>query len=142
VQALLKRQVEKRVRGPSEKTRGKTGCVVWGEATDADGRVLRRRLRTPNGYELTVTASLGIVQRLLDSERLYSQIDGAIAEDYGRIGQLQRQVLELRLQGFHLEEIAVQTRRSVRTVSRLLDQVRELLEAKENAFRQGEERQG
>ena len=35
--------------------------------------------------------------RLLDSERLYSQIDGAIAEDYGRIGLLQRQVLELRL---------------------------------------------
>lgn len=35
--------------------------------------------------------------RLLDSERLYSQIDGAIAEDYGRIGQLQRQVMELRL---------------------------------------------
>ena len=34
---------------------------------------------------------------LLDSERLYSQIDGAIAEDYGRIGQLQRQVTELRL---------------------------------------------
>ena len=69
VQALLKRQVEKRVRGPSEKTRGKTGCVVWGEATDADGRVLRRRLRTPNGYELTVTAALGIVQRLLEGER-------------------------------------------------------------------------
>ncbi|WP_047711839.1 HlyD family type I secretion periplasmic adaptor subunit [Pseudomonas lactis] len=35
--------------------------------------------------------------RLLDSERLYAQIDGAIAEDFGRIGQLQRQVLELRL---------------------------------------------
>ncbi len=69
VQALLKRQVEKRVKGPSEKTRGKTGCVVWGEATDAEGRVLRRRLRTPNGYELTVTASLGIVQRLLEGER-------------------------------------------------------------------------
>lgn len=69
VQTLLKRQVEKRVRGPSEKTRGKTGCVVWGEVADADGRVLRRRLRTPNGYELTVTASLGIVQRLLEGER-------------------------------------------------------------------------
>ena len=69
VQALLKRQVEKRVKGPSDKTRGKTGCVVWGEATDAEGRVLRRRLRTPNGYELTVTAALGIVQRLLDGER-------------------------------------------------------------------------
>lgn len=35
--------------------------------------------------------------RLLESERLYAQIDGAIAEDFGRIGQLQRQVLELRL---------------------------------------------
>jgi len=35
--------------------------------------------------------------RLLDSERLYAQIDGSIAEDYGRIGQLQRQILELRL---------------------------------------------
>ena len=35
--------------------------------------------------------------RLLDSERLHAQIDGAIAEDVGRIGQLQRQVLELRL---------------------------------------------
>jgi short subunit dehydrogenase-like uncharacterized protein len=69
VQTLLKKQVEKRVKGPSEKTRGKTGCVVWGEAADAEGRVLRRRLRTPNGYELTVTASLGIVRRLLDGER-------------------------------------------------------------------------
>ncbi|KAF1011739.1 MAG: Type I secretion system membrane fusion protein PrsE [Pseudomonas fluorescens] len=35
--------------------------------------------------------------RLLESERLYAQIDGAIAEDFGRIGQLQRQILELRL---------------------------------------------
>lgn len=35
--------------------------------------------------------------RLLESERLYAQINGAIAEDFGRIGQLQRQVLELRL---------------------------------------------
>ncbi|MBP5096093.1 HlyD family type I secretion periplasmic adaptor subunit [Pseudomonas protegens] len=35
--------------------------------------------------------------RLLDSERLYAQIDGSIAEDFGRIGQLQRQILELRL---------------------------------------------
>ena len=35
--------------------------------------------------------------RLLDTEGLYAQIDGAIAEDYGRIGQLQRQVMELRL---------------------------------------------
>ncbi|HEX4854144.1 saccharopine dehydrogenase family protein [Arenimonas sp.] len=66
VQSLLKRQVEKRVRGPSDATRGKTGCVVWGEARDASGREVKRRMRTPNGYEITVTAALGIVARLLE----------------------------------------------------------------------------
>ncbi len=35
---------------------------------------------------------------------LYAQVDGAIAEDYGRIGQLQRQVLELRLRIRQLAE--------------------------------------
>ena len=69
VQALLKAQVAKRVRGPSESTRGKTGCVVWGEARDAEGREIKRRLRTPNGYKITVTAALGIVERLLGGER-------------------------------------------------------------------------
>ncbi len=66
VQGFLKRQVGKRVRGPSDDTRGRTGCVVWGEARDASGHEVARRLRTPNGYDITVTASLGIVQRLLD----------------------------------------------------------------------------
>jgi len=50
---------------PSDATRGKTGCVVWGEARDAAGKEAKRRLRTPNGYEITVTAALGIVARLL-----------------------------------------------------------------------------
>jgi short subunit dehydrogenase-like uncharacterized protein len=66
VQALLKKQVEKKVRGPSENRRGKTGCVVWGEVRDGQGQEVKKILRTPNGYALTVTASLGIVQRLLD----------------------------------------------------------------------------
>ncbi|MBE7374238.1 HlyD family type I secretion periplasmic adaptor subunit [Pseudomonas lopnurensis] len=35
--------------------------------------------------------------RLLDSERLYAELDGALAEELGRIGQLQRQILEMRL---------------------------------------------
>jgi short subunit dehydrogenase-like uncharacterized protein len=65
VQKLLKKQVAKKVRGPSEKTRGRTGCVVWGEVSNPAGRSERLRLRTPNGYELTVTAGLGIVERLL-----------------------------------------------------------------------------
>ena len=66
VQRFMKARVEKSVRGPSESKRGKTDTLVWGEARTADGRELKRQLRTPNGYDLTVTAALGITQRLLE----------------------------------------------------------------------------
>ena len=69
LQRLLKWQVAKKVRGPSEDTRGKTITTVWGEARDASGREVKKRMRTPNGYELTVTAALGIVERLLKGDR-------------------------------------------------------------------------
>ena len=64
VQAFLKRRVEKTVRGPSEEKRGNTDCFLWGEVTDAAGTVKTATLRTPNGYDITVTASLGIVDHL------------------------------------------------------------------------------
>jgi len=69
VQRLLKWQVAKKVRGPSEATRGKTITTVWGEARDPSGREVKKRMRTPNGYELTVTAALGIVDRLLTGDK-------------------------------------------------------------------------
>jgi short subunit dehydrogenase-like uncharacterized protein len=65
VQKLLKAQVAKKVRGPSPDTRGRTGCTIWGEVANALGQQQRLRMITPNGYELTVTASLGIVEKLL-----------------------------------------------------------------------------
>lgn len=65
VQRWLKAQVAKKVRGPSGNTRSKTGCVLWGEARDDQGREVHGQLRTPNGYEITVTAALGITRRLL-----------------------------------------------------------------------------
>ncbi|WP_256930661.1 HlyD family type I secretion periplasmic adaptor subunit [Pseudomonas sp. ABC1] len=42
--------------------------------------------------------------RLLDQERLYAQLNGAIAEGQGDIGQLQRQALELRLRSGQRQE--------------------------------------
>jgi short subunit dehydrogenase-like uncharacterized protein len=69
VQALLKRQVEKRVRGPSKDKRAGSTTTVWGEVRDNQGRELHAQLQTPNGYELTVSAALGIVQRLLGDAR-------------------------------------------------------------------------
>jgi short subunit dehydrogenase-like uncharacterized protein len=69
VQALLKAQVGTRVRGPSAAARAATNAVIWGEVADATGKHLRAQLRTPNGYQLTVSAALGIVQHLLAASR-------------------------------------------------------------------------
>ena len=69
VQNFLKNQVAKKVRGPSEEKRKQSITTVWGEARDNNGNEIKKRMNTPNGYELTVTASLGIVQRLLEGEQ-------------------------------------------------------------------------
>ena len=65
VQGWLKRQVHKRVSGPDAKARAASDAWVWGEVRNAAGAEVRGELRTPNGYTLTVIASLGIVARLL-----------------------------------------------------------------------------
>ncbi len=69
VQRFMKARVEKSVRGPSDEKRGKTDTIVWAEARNRAGREIKRTLRTPNGYDLTVTASLGIVERLLKGNK-------------------------------------------------------------------------
>jgi short subunit dehydrogenase-like uncharacterized protein len=83
VQAWLKAQVGRKVRGPSDEVRASSDARVWGEVRDAAGNEIKAQLRTPNGYALTVTASLGIVQRLLTGNapaggyRTPSQLMGA-----------------------------------------------------------------
>ena len=68
VQNILKNQVAKKVRGPSEEKRKQSTTTVWGEARDASGKEIKKCMSTPNGYELTVTGSLGIVKHLLETE--------------------------------------------------------------------------
>lgn len=65
VQNFLKRRVERSVKGPNDTRRAGSESIVWGEVRDAHGNERRLRLRVPNGYDLTVTAALGIVERLL-----------------------------------------------------------------------------
>jgi short subunit dehydrogenase-like uncharacterized protein len=66
VQNFMKRQVERNTPGPSQQRRQDSGCHVWGEVRNAAGKEARLALTAPNGYDLTVTASLGIAQRLLE----------------------------------------------------------------------------
>lgn len=69
LQRWLQARIGRRVQGPSARKRADSGCVVWGEVRDANGFEERLQLRTPNGYQLTVAAALGIVRHLLADER-------------------------------------------------------------------------
>jgi short subunit dehydrogenase-like uncharacterized protein len=69
VQNIMKQRVEQSTPGPTEQRRQDTGCYVWGEATNAAGKQAKLALSAPNGYDLTVTASLGIAQHLLAQPR-------------------------------------------------------------------------
>lgn len=65
VQRFMKARVEAKVKGPSIAKRTATDSYVWGEARNAAGREVKIELITPNGYDLTVSASLGIAEHLL-----------------------------------------------------------------------------
>jgi short subunit dehydrogenase-like uncharacterized protein len=68
VQSFLKSRIEDKVRGPSDDKRSSTRSELWGEASSADGRRVSATMTTPNGYDLTVTAALGIVAHLLGND--------------------------------------------------------------------------
>ncbi|MEJ8566613.1 saccharopine dehydrogenase family protein [Elongatibacter sediminis] len=68
VQKFLKGRIERSVSGPSNERRGKTDAQLWGEVHSADGRTVSATMTTPNGYDLTVLASLGIAGYLLENE--------------------------------------------------------------------------
>lgn len=65
VQRLMKRRVEASVHGPGDDRRARSGSHVWGEVRNARGDIARLQLAAPNGYDITVTAALGIAEHVL-----------------------------------------------------------------------------
>src|SRR5215510_7881815 len=65
VQNLLNRRIERKVKGPSAAKRDGEPTFVWGEATNTRGDKRTARIKTANGYSLTVTGSLAVVEHLL-----------------------------------------------------------------------------
>lgn len=61
----LATRIEKVARGPDAATRKATPSFVWGKATDAGGRSHEIRIKTLNGYSLTVYSALAIAQHLM-----------------------------------------------------------------------------
>ena len=65
IRELVKFSAERRVTPPDKTQRDNNPTYVWGEARNAAGEVKTARLRTANGYSLTVQSSLGILSELL-----------------------------------------------------------------------------
>jgi short subunit dehydrogenase-like uncharacterized protein len=65
VQRMLKRGVERFIKGPDEGARDRSPSWVWGEAENAHGDLRVARVRTANGYSLTITGALAVVDFLL-----------------------------------------------------------------------------
>lgn len=68
VQNLMKRRIDKSTTGPELVERQRSPMHLWGEVTTADGRSVSATMTTPNGYDVTISASLGIVEHLLVSD--------------------------------------------------------------------------
>ncbi len=63
---FLQRRIESSVQGPSAEKRAATRSRIWGEVRNGKGEQRTVEIDTPNGYDLTVTGALGIVQHLLE----------------------------------------------------------------------------
>ena len=65
VQRFLEARIQKGPAGPDERTREGGRTLLWGEVTDEAGGRAEARLRTPEGYKLTVLASLLVLEKVL-----------------------------------------------------------------------------
>jgi len=68
VRGSLKQALRLARSGPTEEQRREGFSLILGEASDADGQIVRSRLRTPEGYSFTALATVEIVQRILSSD--------------------------------------------------------------------------
>ncbi|MBY5992073.1 saccharopine dehydrogenase family protein [Ferrimonas balearica] len=66
VQRYLKGRIEQQVTGPSPEERADSPTWVWGRVRNAAGAQLVGRVQVANGYELTVTGALAMVERVLE----------------------------------------------------------------------------
>jgi short subunit dehydrogenase-like uncharacterized protein len=64
-QRFLKRRIERTVEGPSAAKRDAHPTFVWGEVANARGDKRTARIKTANGYSVTVTGALAVAEHLL-----------------------------------------------------------------------------
>ena len=69
VQNFMKKRIDKSIRGPSEKTRAKLNTYLWGEVKNAKGEVKTLRLECSNGYTLTMTGGVKMLEHALKTNK-------------------------------------------------------------------------
>ena len=65
VRNWLKKKINKKPAGPSDKQRSKSLSLVWGQARNTAGKTATARLIGPDGYTLTAYSALIIVKKVL-----------------------------------------------------------------------------
>ncbi|MEO8671818.1 MAG: saccharopine dehydrogenase NADP-binding domain-containing protein [Tahibacter sp.] len=65
VQSYLKGRITAKNAGPTEQQRRESASYIWGEVNNARGKGAQLLIRTPNGYDLTASAAVGMVQHVL-----------------------------------------------------------------------------
>lgn len=65
IRNFIKKRINSRAAGPSDKIRNKATGLVWGEVTNSAGKTASARLIGPEGYTFTVHSTLLIVQKAL-----------------------------------------------------------------------------
>ena len=66
VQAFIKAQIARRVKGPTDEQRARDEMYVYGEAWDGAGRKVAMRLRTREGYTLTAESGVKATQKVME----------------------------------------------------------------------------
>ncbi len=66
VKNRLKKRIQNRKPGPTDKQRATANCLVWGEARNSKGAIVAANFIGPEGYTLTARTALLITQKVLN----------------------------------------------------------------------------
>jgi short subunit dehydrogenase-like uncharacterized protein len=84
LQALAKRQIKKKVAGPSEAAREAARSSLWGRVADDHGKSVSATLETLSGYKLTALTAVAALERTLAGQvpRGYSTPSQAFGKEF------------------------------------------------------------
>ncbi|HEY0679827.1 MAG TPA: saccharopine dehydrogenase NADP-binding domain-containing protein [Chitinophagaceae bacterium] len=66
VRSFIKKKIDRRAPGPTDEQRTNAKALIWGQVTDNKGEKISARMSCPDGYTLTMLASLVISKKILD----------------------------------------------------------------------------